>query len=123
MRTAAALTLAALVTVASAAAAAAQQNPVKPTKESIAAGKALFQQTCASCHGNDGKGDGPAAVALNPRPANFTTGKFKHGGSDAELFKTISNGVPGTGMVGWSSIPEKDRWNLVNFVKSLGPKK
>lgn len=123
MRTAAALTLAALVTVASAAAGAAQQNPVKPTKESIAAGKALFQQTCASCHGNEGKGDGPAAVALNPRPANLTTGKLKHGGRDADIFKTISTGVPGTGMVGWSSIPEKDRWNLVNYIKSLGPKK
>ena len=123
MRTAAALTLAALVTVAAAATAAAQKNPVKPTKESIAAGKAMFQQTCASCHGMEGKGDGPAAVALNPKPANFTKGQFKHGDTDAAIFKTISTGVPGTGMVGWSSIPEKDRWNLVNYIKSLGPKK
>lgn len=119
MRIAAALTLAALVTVAAVATVAAQQNPVKPTKESLAAGKTIFLQTCATCHGNEGKGDGPAAVALNPKPANFTAGTFKHGGSDAEVFKTITNGVPGTGMVGWSSIPEKDRWNLVNYVKSL----
>jgi mono/diheme cytochrome c family protein len=106
-----------------AAAAAAQQNPVKPTPESIAAGKAVFQQSCTVCHGSEGKGDGPAAVALNPKPTNLTAGKFHHGGSDAELFKSISNGVPGTSMVGWASLPEKDRWNLVNYVKSLSGKK
>jgi mono/diheme cytochrome c family protein len=108
---------------AAAAAATQPQNPVKPTPESIAAGKAVFQQSCTVCHGPEGKGDGPAAVALNPKPTNLTAGKFHHGGSDAELFKSISNGVPGTSMVGWASLPEKDRWNLVNYVKSLSGKK
>lgn len=119
-----AIALAVAVVIAGAAAqAAGQQNPVKPTPESIAAGKALFQQNCAMCHGNEGKGDGAAAAALNPKPANLAAGQFKYGGSDAEIFKTISNGVPGTAMVSWSSIPEKDRWNLVNYIKSLSKKK
>ncbi len=122
MRGAIALAVA-MVIAGAATQAAGQQNPVKPTAESIAAGKALFQQNCAMCHGTEGKGDGAAAAALNPKPANLASGKFKHGGSDAEVFKTISNGVPGTAMVSWSSIPEKDRWNLVNYIKSLSKKK
>lgn len=123
MRKATALALAAVLVGGTAAAALAQNNPQKPTPQSVAAGKALFAQNCATCHGAAGKGDGPAAVALNPKPANFTTGQFKHGATDAAVFKTISSGVPGTAMVGWSSIPEKSRWDLVNYVKSLGPKK
>ncbi|HEX7126208.1 MAG TPA: cytochrome c [Thermodesulfobacteriota bacterium] len=123
MKKATAAALAAVLVGGAASAAFAQQNPQKPTPQSIAAGKALFEQNCATCHGVGGKGDGPAAVALNPKPANFTTGQFKHGGSDAQIFKTISNGVPGTAMVGWSSIPEKSRWDLVNYIRSLGPKK
>ncbi len=87
------------------------------------AGKAVFRQNCSMCHGDQGKGNGPAAPALNPKPTDLTAGKFKYGGTDAEIFKTISNGVPGTAMVSWASIPEKDRWNLVNYVKSLSGKK
>ncbi len=100
------------------------QNPVKPTPDSIAAGKAVFQQSCSMCHGDQGKGDGPAAAALNPKPADLTMpGKFHHGSSDGQIFNTITNGVPGTPMVGWSTLPEKDRWNLVNYIKSLSAKK
>lgn len=106
------------------AAVAAPQNPVKPTPDSIAAGKAVFQQTCSMCHGDQAKGDGPAAVALNPKPTDLTMpSKFRQGSSDGAIFNTISNGVPGTPMAGWSSIPEKDRWNLVNYIKSLSAKK
>ncbi len=123
MSKAAALALATVLVGGFAVTAGAQQNPQKPTPQSIAAGKALFEQNCSTCHGPAGKGDGPAAVALNPKPANFSTGQYKYGGADAQLFKTISNGVPGTPMVAWPSIPEKSRWDLVNYVKSLAPKK
>lgn len=122
MRGAIALILAIVVSGAAASTAAAQQNPVKSTPESIAAGKTAFEQNCAMCHGSGGKGDGAAAAALNPKPADLTVGKLKHGGTDAEIFKTITGGVPGTAMVGWSSIPEKERWNLVNFIQSLRKK-
>lgn len=118
-----ALALAMVLVGGSALTAAAQQNPQKMTPQSVAAGKALFQQNCAACHGPEGKGDGPAAVALTPKPANLGSGQFKYGGTDAQIFKTISAGVPGTAMVSWASIPEKSRWDLVNYVKSLSGKK
>ncbi len=94
-----------------------------PTSEASPAGRQLFLQTCASCHGNEGKGDGPAAAALSPKPADLTTGTFKHGGSPQEIFRTITSGVPGTAMMGRASTPEKVRWNLVDYVLSLSRKK
>ena len=92
------------------------------TPQSIQHGQQLFQQTCASCHGAQAKGDGPAAVALNPKPQDLTDDQWKHGGQPPQIFRTISNGVPGTGMVAWTSIPEKDRWDLVNYILSLQKK-
>lgn len=97
--------------------------PAPATPASIEAGKQLFMQNCAACHGNEGKGNGPAAAALEPKPADLTDTQWKQGGSPQEVFKTISSGVPGTAMVSWASIPEKDRWNLVNYVLSLPAKK
>src|SRR2546428_30442 len=68
-----------------------------------AKGKKIFTNTCAACHGAKGMGDGPAGMALNPRPRNFTKDKFKQGSTAAALAKTIENGVPGTPMVAWKS--------------------
>lgn len=88
-------------------------------KASVAAGKALFGQYCATCHGNSGKGDGVASKGLNPPPRNFT-GKFKFGKDDASLFKTIGKGSPGTAMPGWAAtMNDKQRWQVVSFIKTL----
>jgi len=56
--------------------------------------KENFRTLCAPCHGTVGNGDGPAAVAFNPRPGDFTSAEFwKEHTSDAELAKNITNGV------------------------------
>lgn len=47
---------------------------------------------CAACHGPAGKGDGPAAAALNPKPRNFADGKYMNGRTDAQLINVIKNG-------------------------------
>jgi mono/diheme cytochrome c family protein len=57
-------------------------------------GKSLFEEKCRICHGADGKGDGPAAPALNPRPSDFTNPKFWQGDVDKKIAKTIRNGHP-----------------------------
>jgi mono/diheme cytochrome c family protein len=87
--------------------------------ERISAGEKLFSTNCATCHGARGAGDGPAAIALNPKPRNLQTEPFKGGTEPAKIFATISNGLKGTNMPGFSQIAEDDRWNLTLFVKSL----
>lgn len=98
----------------------AKKNPVPRTAESVATGKKLAEQSCAPCHGAGGKGDGPAAATLQPKPADWTS-KVVQDQSDGELFWKITTGNPP--MPPWQSLPEKDRWHLVNFIRSLAPKK
>jgi mono/diheme cytochrome c family protein len=85
----------------------------------IANGKKLAETNCISCHGASGKGDGVAAAALNPKPADWTSPKVQ-AESDGALFWKISNGRGP--MPPWKHLPEKDRWDLVAYVKSLGKK-
>jgi mono/diheme cytochrome c family protein len=82
----------------------------------VANGKKLAETNCISCHGASGKGDGPAAAALNPKPADWTSPKVQ-AESDGTLFWKISNGRGP--MPPWKHLPEKDRWDLVAYVKSL----
>jgi high-affinity iron transporter len=103
------------------AAAAALKNPVKPTPESIAAGKKLYDAQCASCHGASGMGDGKMAANIpDPKPSNLADADWKHGASDGEIFTVIKDGVKGTGMRGSASrMKPDDMWNVVNYVRTL----
>jgi mono/diheme cytochrome c family protein len=94
---------------------------IEVTPELIAEGKSLYSVNCASCHGNTGHGDGPAAAALNPKPRNFTTGEWRYGGGLARVVRTISEGSPGTAMAAFANIPMSDRVKLAHYVRSLGP--
>src|SRR5258705_5157704 len=95
---------------------------MKPPPELIAKGKPLFAVNCASCHGNQGFGDGPAAAALNPKPRNFHEGYWKYGGGIARVVQTISTGSPGTAMAGFTNIPLEDRFAIAQYERSLEPK-
>ena len=83
------------------------------------AGKAVYQLKCVGCHGEKGDGKGPAAELLVPQPRDFTSGIYKirttagKAPSDQDLFKVITDGMPGTSMPSWAVLPEKERWNLV----------
>jgi mono/diheme cytochrome c family protein len=100
-----------------------QANPVLPDAKSIAAGQALFSANCAPCHGASGKGDGPLGLTLNPRPADLTFHAIPGVHTDAQLFDWITNGFPGSRMPAWKNIiSDTDRWNLVNFIRTLAPK-
>src|SRR5437764_753669 len=79
------------------------QNPVAADATSIAAGKQIYEKSCASCHGKTGAGDGAMGAELNPKPSNFTDAEWKHGSSDGEIFAVIKDGVKGTGMKGFNS--------------------
>jgi len=91
-----------------------------------ARGKQLYDNKCATCHGITGKGDGPKAPFLDPRPRDFTRGLFKirstPSGSlptDDDLFRTITNGMPGSSMPAWDTLPEADRKALVVYIKTF----
>ena len=101
------------------------QNPVKPDAESIASGKKLYGQYCAECHGEMGKGDGPRAPYTDPKPPDLTDAEWKHGATEGEIFAVIRDGVDGTEMPAFGEkgekLPERQLWDIVNFVRSLGP--
>jgi len=60
--------------------------------DEYAQGKKLFENKCQICHGSDGKGNGPAAAAMNPRPADFTNPEFWQGDVDKKIAETIRTG-------------------------------
>jgi mono/diheme cytochrome c family protein len=86
----------------------------------VAAGKKSADTNCVTCHGASGKGDGVAAAALTPKPADWTSAKVK-GDPDGVLFCKMSNGRGP--MPPWKHLPEKERWDLVTYIRSLQGKK
>jgi mono/diheme cytochrome c family protein len=88
----------------------AQANPLDRDPSAVAAGKKLFGEHCAECHGREGEGGrrGPGLRALEVQNA-----------SPGAIFWVLSNGVVRRGMPDWSKLPEPERWQLVAFLKSL----
>jgi len=105
--------------------AAGKENPVPADAKSIEQGKALFGQNCVACHGNAGKGDGPAAAMLERNgkrihPRDLSDPKTWQQ-SDGALFWKISEGK--TPMPTFSQLfSEEQRWTIVNYVRTLAPK-
>lgn len=99
------------------------KNPFAPTPKNIARGKAIFvgKGTCLVCHGKEGKGDGLAAVGLDPSPRNFTNPLFHRSRTDGELFWILKHGSPGTAMMPMigSVINDEEGWLVLLFVRSL----
>lgn len=108
--------------------------PAEPiaTDASRAKGKELFSKACTGCHGVEGKGDGavPKNADLPTRPADLTApvdsikirSTFSIDGSvptGTDLFRTITRGIPGTGMWSFAALPPEDRWALVQYLKTL----
>jgi mono/diheme cytochrome c family protein len=92
-----------------------------PRPELLSRATDLFRQNCASCHGDRGLGDGPAGATLTARPRNFTKKDgWKNGYRIADLFKTVTSGLAGTGMAAFDYILPADRMALVHYVRSLG---
>ena len=96
-----------------------------------AGGKAAYTAYCQTCHGASGGGDGPGAVALDPKPRDFTTGQFAFDpdgdgrkGEAQDLASVIQNGAAVYGgsanMAAWGAVlSERDVRNLVAYVQSF----
>lgn len=86
----------------------------------LAKGAALYADRCASCHGENGRGDGAAAKGLTPPPSNFHDAERMAKRGLYGLYNTISLGVANTAMVGFGQIKDDERWALAFHVANLG---
>ena len=92
-------------------------NPIESNEKSLKLGKKIYSKMCWTCHGVEGKGEGPAAAALNPKPADFTIDKVQNQ-KDGELYWKITTGK-GTMVSYKNSLTNDQRWSLVNYIRTL----
>lgn len=92
-------------------------TPLAPTAPpSLARGQALYVEQCASCHGVTGRADGPAAANLDPKPVAFSDLARARQRSTFGLYQVIGQGLDGTAMPSFASLPNQDRWALAFYV-------
>jgi len=96
----------------------APENPVPADEISIARGQQLFSIHCAMCHGPQGLGNGQVAAFLANKPANLTSDVVQ-AKSDGSLFLTISNGITGRMPALNENLTPRERWDIVNFLRTL----
>lgn len=89
-------------------------NPVAGNATAIKEGASLFRANCSPCHGLNARGGG--------RGPDLTTGRWVHGSSDARIFRTITQGVPGTEMPA-NGFEDSEVWAIIAYVRSLAPAK
>lgn len=89
----------------------AKHNPLEKDPEAVAAGRILFEQRCAECHGENAEGGKKGPSLRAPEIQNTEPGA---------IFWILTNGIVRKGMPVWSKLPEPQRWQLVSFIKSLG---
>ncbi len=97
------------------------KNPVAVDAESLETGKKLYQRYCASCHGPQGKGDGGMALS-GGTPSDLTDETWDYGPTDGEIFVSIRDGVSSDMLAYKEKLNEKQIWQVVNFIRSIGPK-
>src|SRR5262249_8451823 len=92
-------------------------------------GAEKYRVYCQACHGLEGDGKGPASLGLRPPPRDFRLGKFKfapvpagHPPNDADLMRIVKGGLHGTAMLPWSDVPDKDLYDILQFIKTLSPR-
>lgn len=106
-------------------------NPVASTPASIATGKRAYDANCAACHGNLAQGAVKAGLTISiieeqrgKQPPDLTDDQSDHGSSDGDIFAVIKRGVPPTMMAGFDGrIPDQDIWSIVNYLRTLRPRK
>src|SRR5580704_10121613 len=90
----------------------AKPNPMEKDPDAAAAGKVLFEEHCAECHGEN---------ALGSKKAPSLRAKEVQAATPGTLFWILTNGIVRKGMPVWSKLPEPQRWQLITYIQSLGP--
>lgn len=95
------------------------KNPLKADEETIAAGRALFNKNCASCHGEDGKSKTDVSAAMKKKPTDLTA-KEMSGITDGEIYWVVTNGIKKNGMPAFKvKAQAQARWQMTLYVKHL----
>ena len=96
--------------------AAKRPNPLPPTADAVKRGADLFLRDCVQCHGTAGHGDGPQSASLQPRPADLASTRVQSQ-TDGALFWKMTQGrgmMPAAATLG-----DRDKWAVVNFLRTL----
>ncbi|MGH9857714.1 MAG: c-type cytochrome, partial [Acidobacteriota bacterium] len=103
-----------------------QPAAVKLTGSQLTEAKKVYEAWCSGCHGEKGRGDGPAAVVLEVKPRNFIKEPFKIRSTESgqpatrkDIFETVTRGLPGTAMPSFNFLTEKERWLAADYVRKL----
>jgi mono/diheme cytochrome c family protein len=92
--------------------------------ELVEKGRELYKNNCAACHGDNGRGDGPSASMLNPKPRNFySRDGWKNGTKIVQMYKTLQEGIPGSSMASYDYLPLQDRFALIHFIRTFSGKR
>src|SRR5882672_9788924 len=97
------------------------------TTQDTTAGKQVYGKWCAGCHGDNGAGDGAGARHMIPPPRDFTGGLYQIRSTasgelptDADLMRSIDEGLPGTAMPGWKSrLSDRQRRDVLAYIKTF----
>lgn len=99
---------------------------IQLTSKEHADAKKVYTAWCSGCHGEKGRGDGPAAAVVEVKPRNFLIESFKIRSTASgqpptrqDIFETVTRGLPGTAMPAFDFLAEKDRWLAVDYVRKL----
>lgn len=101
-------------------------NPVAATPESVAKGKELYLErtkgNCIFCHGETGAGNEANLPRLRRKPADLSNAERMKTRTDGEIFWKLSKGINGIMPAGEKRMTEEERWNVVNYVRTLSKK-
>ena len=95
-------------------------NPVPADDVSISRGKTLFTINCVMCHGETGEGNGPVSSLIANKPANLAS-IITQSKTDGILFMTITDGVEGRMPPMVENLTVRDRWDVINYIRTLEP--
>lgn len=91
----------------------------KSTPELVAEGEKLYKTNCASCHGDNGTGGGPASMGLNPAPRNFTDKhNWKNGTKISKIYQTLQEGLPPSAMIAYEFLLPQQKFALAHYLRA-----